>query len=291
MKPKTYSLEKSQILTHRGLEPNKENFYSESSYEAFRNHLERGFGIEFDVNFTKDNQVVIVHDSDLERITRGEDKRLFGETSSKEIKDIQLENGRLCFFEELMKLIIKSPSMINALHLKGKFQQKRNLDILLDELSKYKNQLSKILIFDVKIKTAKYLLSKSPQLLLAPSVAHWFDIKRYNDCVLGTLISIAQAIRYQSLFTWVWLDEWDRTNESGKLKKLYTKENFERLRKAGYKIALVTPELHRNSPGLLGEETHQDAQNKGELFARIKEIIDLKPDAICTDYPQETLTP
>ena len=60
---------------------------------------------------------------------------------------------------------------------------------------------------------------------------------------------------------------------------LYTAENFERLRLAGYKIALVTPELHATS--------HQDAKDKESLFKRINEIIKLRPNAICTNYSED----
>ena len=59
------------------------------------------------------------------------------------------------------------------------------------------------------------------------------------------------------------------------------------LSQEGYKIALVTPELHGTSPGLYGGESHKDAKDKETLFKRIKEILSLKPDAVCTDYPEE----
>jgi hypothetical protein len=68
-------------------------------------------------------------------------------------------------------------------------------------------------------------------------------------------------------------------------KLLYTKEVFNKLREANIKIGLVTPELHATSPNLLGGESHQDASSQERLFTRIKEIIKLEPDAICTDYP------
>jgi hypothetical protein len=61
---------------------------------------------------------------------------------------------------------------------------------------------------------------------------------------------------------------------------------FKILKDEGLKVALVTPELHGTSPGLLGGEAHPDA-DKNCLFDRIQEIIDLQPDALCTDYPEE----
>ena len=128
---------------------------------------------------------------------------------------------------------------------------------------------------------------KIPTIQLAPSVAHSYDIKRYNQAVGGTLISVEDALNHKELCDWVWLDEWDLFGPGNSQKKFYTHDTFSSLRNAGYKIALVTPELHSTSPGLLGGESHPDASSKGKLFTRIKEIITFSPDAICTDYPEE----
>lgn len=275
------------IITHRGLEPSAKNFPSESSFEAFENHLNRGFGIEFDVNFTKDNQIAIFHDAGLERITKEKDKRLFADMLAKEIKAIRLENNdRLCFLDELLDMIGNSKANISALHLKGGFQEPIFLGILLGYLKNAGKILNRLIIFDVKVKTAEYLKEKLPELNLAPSVAHTYDIKRYNAAVKGTLLSINEVIANKDLFSWVWLDEWDLAGENGGEKKFYIAETFDTFRKNGLKIAMVTPELHGTSTGLLGGEAHPDAA-KERLFNRIKEIIGFKPDALCTDYPKE----
>jgi len=263
------------ILTHRGLEPSNKHFFAESSFDAFKDHLERGFGIEFDLNFIKNNQIIITHDIDLAHIT-----------SNKNTK------SRLCSFEELMNLIRQNSSHINALHFKGGFQKQIYIDVLLDLFKKYTNDLiDRIIFFDIKSETAKRMKSKMAGLHLAPSVAHLYDIERFNSFVGGTMISIEEAIKYKKkgLYDWVWLDEWDQTDKNGKIKKFYNRENFKKLRSIGYKIALVTPELHGTSPGLLGNENHPDAKPPKKLFGRIKEIINLNPDVICTDYPEEVL--
>jgi len=275
------------IITHRGLESSKENFYSESSFEAFKNHLESGYGIEFDVNFTSDNKIVILHDKSLERITKGTDKRLVNQISSDELRDIKLDNGRLCFLPELMGLIIDSAASICAMHLKGGFQDKAHLDILLAELDGHKDLVDRFIIFDVKPETSVYLKNKFPQLMLAPSVAHAWDIKRYNHVVLETLLSVQEALQHKQFFEWVWLDEWDRKSGDGADKTLYNEKTFQLLKRVGYKITLVTPELHATSPGLLGGEAHPDASTKKKLLNRIEEILKLEPDALCTDYPEE----
>ena len=276
---------KLQIITHRGIEPSKENYFLESSYEAFLDQSNRGFGLEFDVNFTKDNKIVFFHDAGLERITQSQDKRLFSEMNLTEIKNLRLKGNRLCDLDELLGLLRNSQAETNALHLKGKFQEKKYLDILLKNLKQDEDVLRKIIIFDVKTDTAEYLKSNLPQIILAPSVAHPYDIKRYNVAARGTLISMEEAIKNKRLFDWVWLDEWDKTDEGNKDKIFYNQKNFDLLRKHSFKIALVTPELHATSPNLLGGESHQDAKDMEKLKDRMRGIIRLKPDAICTDYP------
>lgn len=278
------------ILTHRGLEPSKKTFYPESSYESFLDQIRRGFGIEFDPNFCKDG-IVVIHDSTLKRITNNLDERKISDITISELSEVVKKNwkkGRISLFSEILELLKTSKSQIQAMHLKGANQTKEKIDILLEEIIKYPKAMEKLIIFDIKPEFARYIKSKLPQLMLAPSIAHQYDIERYNDYVLGTLISIEDAIRYKKddLYDWAWLDEWDTLSENGQ-KKLYTKENFDKLRKAGYKIALVTPDLHGTSPGLLAGEEHADAKSKDILFSRIKEILSLNPDAVCTDYPEE----
>jgi len=284
-----YLINEFITLTHRGLEPSNQDFYPESSYESFRSHLNRGFGIEFDPCFAKDC-IVVCHDSSLDSITMGENEKEFQDLTWQEIKQVRYgsKKARIALLSEVFDLIRNNNSKINAMHLKGKYQTKEYLDRLINGLLQYREIISKLIIFDVKPDAARYIKEKIPEISIAPSVAHTYDIKRYNECVLGTLISREDAIRYkqQGLYDWVWLDEWDLSDEEGN-KKFYTKETFDALRQEGYKIALVTPELHRTSPGLLGGEAHPDSVDREILFSRIKEILELRPDAICTDYPEE----
>jgi len=276
------------IITHRGLQPSVPNFPIESSWEAFNWQLGRGFGLEFDFNLTQDDQIVVFHDADLKRITDGVNLSKFTDLTSEEIKNLRFGSGnRFCFLDELLTAIEQSKAPMSALHLKGKFQADvKYLDILLEHLLRHKPLLDRLLIFDVTVKTAEYLKSQLPELNLAPSVAHDYDIERYNQCVLGTLLSVEEAIVNKHLFNWVWLDEWDLADKDGGQKKFYTVEVFKTFKDAGLQVALVTPELHGTSPGLLGGEAHPDA-DKNRLFERIQEIIDLQPDALCTDYPEE----
>ncbi len=275
------------IVTHRGLDPAQPNYFKESSLEAFTDQLNRGYGLEFDIRLTSDNVPVIIHDANLKRISGGADERAINGVSSAEILAMEFGGCHVTTFANLLNLIETKQvnGMISAFHLKNTAQDQATLDIVLDHLKN--TDPGKYILFDVKIETAKYLKSKNPKLMLAPSVAHPYDIKRYNEVVGHTLLSVDEVIENKNLFDWVWLDEWDTADENWGLKTLYNTETFGIMREYGFKIALVTPELHASSPGLLGGEAHADAQNHESLMGRIKEIVELLPDAVCTDFPED----
>lgn len=54
-------------FTHRGLYDNAAGIF-ENSLEAFDRSCQHGYGIELDVQLSKDNQVVVTHDYDLKRL-------------------------------------------------------------------------------------------------------------------------------------------------------------------------------------------------------------------------------
>ena len=198
---------------------------------------------------------------------------------------MQFEDNTLTTIPHLLYLIKtqSASDSLSALHLKHMHQTPNCMNILLETLQTIDPK--KLIIFDVKVDAAKYLYSHNKQLQIAASVAHPYDIKRYNNAVGGTLMTIEDLIANKNIFTWAWLDEWDLTDKDNGIKSLYNKETFNRLRDQQIKIALVTPELHATSPGLVGNEAHQDAQNQERLSARFTRIINLQPDAICTDHP------
>lgn len=275
------------IFTHRGLDPSNHNFFSESTREAFESQLNRGFGIEFDPCFLADGTLGIVHAKTVGQVEENGDDRELTTLTLQEFKALKPKNGKLMTLEDLLQLLQSHTNRLHALHLKGKFQTQEQLERLFSVLSEYPTVLPSLLLFDVTLNTAQYIKERYPQVLLAPSVAHPYDISRYNTAVHSTLYTPENVKENRTLFDWVWLDEWDLSDLNGQSKRLYTKETFDYLKELGLKISLVTPELHGTSPGLLGGEAHQDAENMDRLMKRIQEIIDLQPDAICTDYPEE----
>ena len=280
-------MEKVKVITHRGLDPSKQHYFVESSLEAFCDQLNRGYGLEFDLQPAADGSIVIIHDSNLKRISSGSDTRQIRQVNADEILAMRFAGCRLTTLPALLSEIVKKQTkgQVSALHLKHSAQDKVLLDHTLSHLKEAR--LEQLIVFDVELDTARFLKKQLLGLRLAPSVAHPYDIKRFNEVVGGTLMSVEEAIANRDLFDWVWLDEWDLDDEKGKKKSLYNEQVFRTLREAGLKIAVVSPELHGSSPGLLGGEAHPDAQTHDRLMKRIEEIITMKPDAICTDYPDE----
>jgi len=277
---------KTHILTHRGLDPSKKSYFLESSKESFEDQLMRGFGLEVDIQTTKDEDLIIFHDTDLKRITKGKIETAFKDLNSEEVKILKLDDCHILDLSRFCELVSKSNSEeLVAIHLKSKSQTPVLINKLIYILNKWK-RFDNTIIFDVKIESAKYIKSQNNKIKLAASVAHEYDVERYNGVTGETLWKIEDVLSHRELFNWVWFDEWDRKNKEGN-KIFYTEENFKKIRSAGLKIALVTPELHKNSPGLLGGEMHEDAANHEQLMKRIQEILYLYPDALCTDYPDE----
>ncbi len=58
---------KGRFYAHRGLHNRKQGI-PENTMAAFRSAVEAGYGIELDVQLTKDSEVVVFHDFDLKRI-------------------------------------------------------------------------------------------------------------------------------------------------------------------------------------------------------------------------------
>lgn len=271
------------IFSHRGIELSKKK-YIESTDRSFNDQIKNGFSLEFDINFTKDNKIIIFHDSNLSRLTNNRDQRLISDLTLQEIKKIFSKKDKILTLKEILDLTLASSCSLHALHLKGRFQHTHYLELLVRDLQKYRKYFDNLLIFDISLSTAQYLKKKLKDIHLAPSVSHPYDIQRYNKFTGGTLIPISSLPAYTKICDWVWLDEWDTCGKKDTRKNLYTQKNFELLRKKGFKIAVISPELHNASPGLLGGEKHPDGFNRKTVSARLLNILKLKPDAICSDH-------
>lgn len=278
------------VITHRGLEPDNPGAAGESTYEAFADQCARGFGLEFDPNPCKDG-FVVWHDATAKRLTGGSDERPFREMATAEALELRFGKGRIASLDEVLELIAKSPAGAgpSAMHLKGDRQDEPSVRALCDVLARHPRAVERMFCFDARPETAALLRELAPALALAPSVSHPHDVARYNGCVHGTLWSVEQACASRDTFKWAWLDEWDLADAGGGRKELCTAATFATMRASGMRVGLVTPELHASSPGLLGGEAHEDARDRAALSKRLARILALRPDAVCTDHPQEAL--
>ncbi len=87
---------------HRGLHGNG---VPENSLEAFRLAVENGFGIELDVQLSRDGEVMVFHDYTLKRMT-GANKKL-SELTLEELKELSLANTnqKIPTFKEVLKAV------------------------------------------------------------------------------------------------------------------------------------------------------------------------------------------
>ncbi len=96
---------------HRGFH-NNESEAPENSLPAFRKAVEKGYGIELDVQLTKDEKVVVFHDSNLKRVCE-EDAPVNSKTYA-ELCELTLcsSNEHIPLFEEVLKTIDGKVPMI-----------------------------------------------------------------------------------------------------------------------------------------------------------------------------------
>lgn len=88
-------------FAHRGLHNES---ISENSLMAFERACAHGFGIELDVQLSKDGSVVVFHDDDLLRMTG--DSRRVDAVDYSELKSMQLPDGsNIPLFEDVLRLV------------------------------------------------------------------------------------------------------------------------------------------------------------------------------------------
>lgn len=106
-------------FAHRGLHDEK---VSENTLEAFERACLAGFGIELDVQLTQDGELVVFHDSDLERLMG--DERKVADLTLDELRAFALPDGsRIPTFAEVLRLVNgRAPLLVelkNGKHLSG----------------------------------------------------------------------------------------------------------------------------------------------------------------------------
>lgn len=89
------------IYYHRGYYDNKD--IAENSMEAFQKCIDKGYGIELDVQLSKDKQVVVFHDDSLKRMCNSD--LIIKETTYEDLLRFNLldTTNKIPLFEEVLK--------------------------------------------------------------------------------------------------------------------------------------------------------------------------------------------
>lgn len=126
-------------IAHRGMFDNIK--VPENSISAFKKALKYNYSIELDVQLTKDNILVVFHDSNLKRMT-GIDK-LITDTNYNELKKLKLLNTKECIptLEEVLKLV--NNKVLLDIEVKNTKKIKEITNILKKQLRDYNNYVLK----------------------------------------------------------------------------------------------------------------------------------------------------
>lgn len=274
---------KIHISSHRGIDLDDRDSPPESTRSSFEKRLREGYGIEFDLVELSDGEFVISHDLEVKQ--RDGTKISLPQLNRAQIEQSNFEGEPFLGISECLELLQSHGSQLwHCLHLKARNQAPKAIEKFSAILQEFSSLLSHTIIFDLLPETAKSLRSQFPSAQLAYSLSLPSDISRFGKLTGNTLFPLETCISQSQICNWSWLDEWDRKDEANE-KNIHDPQNYSTLRTAGIKIALVTPELHRSSPAA-GFSAHEDASEPA-LSKRLKEIIALKPDLICTDYPSK----
>lgn len=104
------------LYAHRGLHDGNVNV-PENSMEAFRLAVENGYGMELDVQLTRDHQLVVHHDGSLKRVC-GVDKNL----RDVDYADLPLlpDGSRIPLFSEVISMVNgRAPLIVEVKHYGG----------------------------------------------------------------------------------------------------------------------------------------------------------------------------
>ena len=218
---KTNFFNNIKLIAHRGIHNNINLI--QNTIPAFKEAIKQNLPIELDVHLTKDNKIVVVHDSNLINATK---KDIIVEKSTyDEIKDLKLYNSKetIPLFIDVLKIVNGNVPLIIEIKnnkIPGKLEKE-----LLNTLNKYngdfviqsfnplvllwfkihdnsiiRGQLSAHNIRDAKSKILNYLLKKMVlNFITKPNFISYqykdIDEKLYNYCKRKNIILIGWTLK------------------------------------------------------------------------------------------------
>ena len=126
---------RGQAFAHRGLH-SPERGIVENTLPAFRAACEAGFGMELDIQFTKDMQVAVFHDDDLARLTG--DPRKIWDVPLAELQAMPLagrENARIPTLRQVLDAVNGRVPLL--IELKNGPHNRRLCEALMEHLEDY----------------------------------------------------------------------------------------------------------------------------------------------------------
>lgn len=262
------------IYAHRGLWVK----YPENTKPAFVAALQKGYSIETDMRRTRDNDIVIIHDSNTKRAT-GMDMSIIGSTVE-QLKELNFGNShsgpaRILTLRELLDLLVEHPGK-QVLALQMKSFEDGTENIIAGIINKFDKDhpkakvFERVFVFDVTKEVAPGFKKESPKLRLSYSLGEdrHFPDKRYPT------IYTKQQLEHEGTCDIIWGDEW----EGG----LYSRELIEHYKKQRKLFIAISPELHSST-----DPKHPYAGKVAELRQMWQNLIHWGADGICTDYTEE----
>ena len=145
---------KGKIIAHRGIHDNE--YIPENSIKAFKKALDYSYPIELDIQLTKDNNLVVFHDYNLERMTSLDFK--LNSLTLEALKELKLLNTseKIPTLEEVLNLV--NGKVLLDIEIKPTNNYKKICDILLKELTNYKGE---IVISSFSPRIIKYMKNNS----------------------------------------------------------------------------------------------------------------------------------
>ncbi|MBQ6539238.1 MAG: glycerophosphodiester phosphodiesterase [Bacilli bacterium] len=100
---KDLSFLEEKAIAHRGIHDNKE--IAENSISAFKECIKEEVPIELDIHLLKDNEIVVIHDDNLKRLTRM--KKRLKDLTYDQIKDLKLldTDDKIPTLKEVLELV------------------------------------------------------------------------------------------------------------------------------------------------------------------------------------------
>ncbi len=171
---------KHKKYTHRGLHTQNQSV-KENSLDAFKKSIEKGYGIELDVQLSKDFEVVVYHDFNLLRLDK-QDIKIF------DLNQSDLSQYHIPTLQEVLDLVDGQVELI--IELKADKNRNKLSELVLSILKDYQGPYS-IESFDPRI--VYYFRKNAPTIKRGQLI---MPVKKYDNKLVGFVVN---TLLYQFL--------------------------------------------------------------------------------------------